>query len=223
MKRVAIVALVMLTVTLSAASVFAQGSTPGQTMGILSVSGNGTAYMPNITVVPGTPFDLFILAELDYGDIGRPSLNASTGLRAWEAGLTIPSSFLIAQATIRNVALNLGTPPNTDFLVGLTTAIIANTTPIDLVQYSIVFFGGAAPTDLLLELGQASQSSFNPPAAGFNDNIDVGECINLATGGGTECLRPFAVVRPAVVNCVNNCITPVETPSWGAIKANFGD
>lgn len=86
-------------------------TTPGEPPGLVYFSESPTHHDPFINVAPFTPFTLYLVADIDYADLGRADLNASVGIQAWEAGAVIPGlgeDFLITSATIRNESVNVG-------------------------------------------------------------------------------------------------------------------
>lgn len=204
--RVVLFLLLSITLTPTAS---AQSSSFGTPLGWLSVSADNTSYDPDIQAQPFVPFHVFLVADLDYGDIGRPELNSSTGIQAWEAGLDIPglgSDLIITGKVIRNGGVELGDQTNN--IIGLYSAILADQTPIDLVDYTVLSLVAGGLQDVRLTLGPSTPSSFSPERPGMADNIPVDECTNPVTGEPTSCLRAFANTSPAVINCVNDCIEP---------------
>jgi hypothetical protein len=221
MKRVAIAALVMLVVGMTALPVVAQ-TTIGQPLGWIYISANNTTYDPDIQIAPFTPISIYLMLNIDYGYINQAGLNSSVGPFSYEAAVVIPPVFTVTAALIRNKSLNLGSDRN--LIVGLNPAILANTTPIDLVEYTIgAFTPGADLVDLEFSIAAATPSSFSPAVPGMADNTAFGECT--FDGNPVKCLRPFAKISRAVSNCSADCVVPmpVEHNSWSALKGNFSN
>jgi hypothetical protein len=223
MERVVVATLVVLGVCAHYSPVIAQGSPQGLPLGRVSISARATDSWPQIGIPGFSSADVFVLIDLDYADIGRAELNVSTGILAWEGEFLIPPEFAILSKIVRNHSLSV-IEHSTNLIVGLSPVITAAETPTDLVHYRIGYFAGPdPPVDVWVTLGPSSPSSFDSESPGFNDNVDVGECTRASDGTPVSCLRPFAAVFGAVINCRTTCFwVPIETPSWSALKASYG-
>lgn len=223
MRRTSIAALVMLVVGLSALPVHSQTTGFGEPLGWIYLSDDNTDYSPDIVIPAFVPFKIYLMANLSYTYIGEPGLDASTGIQAFEASIDIPGlggEVVIQDAVIRNESVNIG--GTTNVIAGLYPAILAEQTPIDLVDYTLLLLAEGLQ-DVVLTIGPSTPSSFTPAAPGFSENTDIGECLNPVTGQGIECKRRFARVDGAVINCYNECpiLDPTEKKSWGEIKAHY--
>jgi hypothetical protein len=237
MKRVAIAALALLVLGGTAASSMAQ--TFGQELGSLYLSRSQTEYQPNLggAGVNGAPdedpiasfqnFSFYIVTEIDYADIGLGNQNGAAGLQAWEAAIDLGEAVgltVLSRTMFPGGAGDLGNG-NDNWVVFLGSQVTALSTPFVLVEYSGGFFGGEPPSDILVPIGSSSPSSFNPPVPGWNEGVALGECT--LNGNPIKCLRPYAFTGRMTINCVTQCLdvnnVSTETPSWGAIKANYGE
>jgi len=201
-------------------------STPGQPLGWIYLSSDNTVYKPDIYATAFVPFTFYMMLNLDYGFINRSDLNTSTGVQAWEASLILPAEFTILSVTVQGVSQYLGDATN--LIVGLPATILAAQTPTDLVAYSVGKFTPGDPVDVVLDIGPHSPSSFSPAAPGMNDSADIGECTKISDGSTVKCLRPFAKVSRAVINCNSPWCDPcgyigcaTENTRWSTIKATF--
>lgn len=187
----------------------AQDDRFGEPLGHLYFSSEATSYVPVITAPSFVPFTVYLVADLDYAEIGREELNFSTGIQAWEMGMELPglgSDFVVLNAVIRNLSINVGN--STNVIVGIAPALLAFETPIDLVEYAFLSPASPVPTDVTLSAGPSSPSSFDSAGPGWSESNNVGECINPVTGTSTNCLRTFAQVSPALIN-PSGCDDPV--------------
>lgn len=207
----------------------AQSSGFGEPLGHLYFSAEPTSYDPNITAPSFVPFTVYLVADLDYADIGREELNSNSGIAAFEMDMQLPglgSDFLVLSARIRNVAVNIG--DQTNVIVGINPPVLAAQTPIDLVEYTFLSVSPTVPTDARIEAGPASPSSFSPATPGWAESADIGECTNPVSGAPTKCLRAFAEVSPAVINPTGSLdpslvvvIPEAEVPSEGATRVTI--
>ena len=226
MKRLAVLMLLTLSMTIIPIGAQAQNSGFGVPLGWLYLSADNTGpYLPLIDAGVFTPFKVYLMVELSYASIGRGDLDNGVGLVAWEASVDVPGlgpDIIIQSAIFRNEGAVFGTDTNIQH--GMSAAIVAADTPIDLVEYNMVVFNSQGVNDVELTLGPSSPTSFAPATPGFNDSQDVGECTNPVNGDPQACLRPFSRLSGAIINCTTDCGGgPVAETRWGAIKARYGN
>ena len=153
-------------------SAAAQNSSFGEPLGRVYYSADPTSIQPSITAEPFVPFDVYMVLDLDYGDIGRPELNATTGVAAWETNLELAglgSDFIILSARIRSIALNVG--DRTNIIAGVSPPVLADQTPIDLVQYTLFAPVTDVPSDVVVTGGATTPTSFDPPSPGWVESL----------------------------------------------------
>jgi len=180
-----------------------------------------------------TEFPWYLLVEIDFRDIGLGDQNASNGIQAWEAYVSISDEITVIREVVQPPgSLNVGIRPprevnDSNWIVVTGTLIPADSTPFVLVEYTGLLLSDA--TDLHVDLAGAEPSSFTGtggpgPVPGWVEFHPTGECDN-------ECLRPFArwdhctgltvnTTHPYGCECVCIC-DPVSPTSWGALKARF--
>jgi hypothetical protein len=217
----------MLIVGMSAMPVAAQEVLFGQTMGSVYLSDSPTEYQPNkMDAALFTPFSVYLVTDIDYGDIGQSGINGAVGMQAYEVGVDFPPELTLISATIRNLSVNLG--GNSNLIVGLNPKITASQTPIDLVEFSLgAFSASTVLTDMHFTLHATTPSSFDPAVPGFNDSSNALEC-QKADGSPIKCLRPFAIAWQMSINCESQCVSrntgrPNANTSWSALKGNFAN
>ena len=167
-----------------------QAQTFGADVGTIYLSGSPTSYVDNIVVEPLTPFDFYIVAEIDYADIGAEEQNATNGISAWAAAPRIPSGIIITQVELnpRN-ALELG-----GWVIGLGVTFTASTSPLRLATLTGFIVVPVVTEDLMLEIHGVDPPIFFPPGPGFLDGEIMGEC-SLPDQTPTKCKRTFAVAK----------------------------
>jgi hypothetical protein len=208
----------MLCATLAAAQ--NDDSRYGHPLGTISFSGMPDAYEPYIIAGSFEPIDFYVIAQIDFADIGRAELNTQVGIYGWEAFATIPPEMIItSRMIVQPGAINLGSHEN--WILGLGDECFAWEFPLALVHYTALFTQTPEPMDLVLDLGPSVPTSFpNAPGPGWLDSEPSGECT-FPSGAPTKCLRLFAHVRGMRINCVQDCTVVTEPGSWGALKSRY--
>jgi len=88
----------------------------------------------------GSPFTVYLVAEIDFADIGATEQNASNGLSAWEASVQFPAGLtVLAIQRYPDTSINFGTAEqNTlNYLVGLGSTVPAGG-PVVLVEFQVL-------------------------------------------------------------------------------------
>lgn len=244
MKRLAIVALVLLAVGVTTQQ--AQAQIYGEAFGSLYMVNDVAADpfdIPTATcndnatnpIPPFQAFTWYLTVSVDFADIGMGNQNSSNGLGGYEAYVSIPDEITVTGSTFTPPgSINVGTPPadpnDSNWIVGTGALVSAVSTPIQIVTYNALLF--AAATNLELSLQGASPSSFTQPGGpgvvpGWLEWNPTGECQN-----NQPCLRPFGnwdicettfMINYDVAGktCESRCIIATETSSWGSLKARF--
>ena len=73
---------------------------------------------------------------------------------------------------------------------------------------------------MIVSVGPADPTSFDPPGPGFYESTDLGECEVIETGNSRQCLRPFAESLEACINPIG-CLTPLAEETWTRVKARY--
>jgi len=204
-----------LLLAVSASPAVAQGDseTVGQSLGAIYASASPTSYVPSLQVEAGGSATVYIIADIDYSEIGVPSENEFNGLFAWEASLQLPADvFSVGVALNPAGALNVGSPP--DFIVGTTQVLLAENSPLLLATISLVTVGliQEAP----VTLAPVPDPSIPDAMTWAEENAVGNECFTPT--GPTGCVRAFASSGGLVIN-----ESPVDTEesSFGALKAGI--
>ena len=214
-------ALVLAALTMLGSDI-AHGQLVGEPLGTIYLSATPHAREGMMTAGVFVPFEIYIVGDVDYGHIGRSDQNATNGPAGWEASVSMPAEILLLSTITHppGFAINLGN--TTNFLVGLGTIFTAATGPWTLVTYNTMILLPTPPTDLVVDLGAATPTTFvDSPAPGWVDGQVMNECF-LPTGLPSKCKRIFANVYGLRINCVTDCTVPTESKSWGSMKTNFG-
>jgi hypothetical protein len=242
MKRLAIVALVILAVGLTTQE--AQAQLYGEGFGDLYLVNDvaadpwdsATATCNDNATDPIPAFQAFtwyLVVHVDFADIGLGNQNGSNGLQAWEAGVSIPDEITVTGSTFNPPgSVNVGQPPadpnDSNWIVGTGVIVTAASTPIQLVTYNGLLLADA--TNLEITILAAEPSSFTSVGGpgevpGWVEWNETGECAS-------HCLRQFArwdvCETSFVVNydeagetCESRCIVATESTSWGGLKSRF--
>jgi hypothetical protein len=166
MKRIAIVALVLLAGGLTTHE--AQAQIYGQSFGEIYLV-NDVAADPmtancndNATdpINPFQQFSWFLVVKIDFEDIGLGNQNGSNGIQAWEASVSIPDEITVTGSTFNPPgSVNVGVPgdPNdSNWIVGTGVIITAASTPIEVVSYNGLLLAAATNLELVIR-GHALQ------------------------------------------------------------------
>jgi hypothetical protein len=218
MKRFAIAALSLFILGAAASSALAQTErsdvydTP---LGSIYVSQFPDSYYPYYQLFPlFSPQNVYIVADIDFGQIGGASQNLTNGIRAWEGGLTVPPGITILSATVTQQAINLG-QGNADYIVGVGPAIItADSTPRPLVTLSL--FAQAAVPPFTMEITPASTATFDGLSIWFEE-LSLNGCQNIQSGLPTPCFFLWETIGSMVLSTQ----IAVEEESWGGLKTRF--
>ena len=219
MKRFAIAALSLLILGTMVTPVLAQFErsdfydTP---MGSIYVSKEPNSYNPYWQLFPTfTQEFVYVVAEIDFADIGVGAQNVSNGIRAWEGGVTIPEGVNVLGNDWEG-AINLGTGAG-DYIVGIGTPIItAASTPTPLVTFSFLALA-AVETQEMMITASSSPSFPATPSSIWIEELTLNGCQNVQNQLPTQC---FFVWEFTGSMWISSGITN-ETESWGGLKSRF--
>jgi hypothetical protein len=204
-----------LILVLAATPAFAQGDSEsvGQPLGAIYVSGDASAYVPSLTLAAGGSATAYVIAEIDYADLGVPSENEFNGLFAWEAGLQLPPEVVVLSTVLNPTgAINLAGPPN--FIVGTGELLLAENSPVLLA--TLTLFSATEVQEAPISLVPVPDPSIPDALTWAEENAVGNECFTPT--GPTGCVRAFATSGGLVIN-----ESPVDTEesSFGALKAGI--
>lgn len=172
MKRFAIAVLALIVVGFMAMPATAQVNTlnPNR-LGDLYISAAQDSHVDYLQLIPiSSPFNFYLVIDIDFGDIDQASQNLTNGVQAWEAQAALPPTLFILGATLAPAtSINVGTQTgNTyDFLVG-TGSLVSAGGPQVLVSFQALatsaFSGTAtlAPVAAPSVPGEAVWVEFSP-------------------------------------------------------------
>lgn len=219
MKRFAIAALSLFILGATAGSALAQFDrtdvydTP---MGSIYISPFPDSYYPYFQSFPTfSAQNVYIVADIDFGDIGAASQNLLNGVRAWEGGVTAPPGVTILGADVEG-AINLGQGP-TDYIVGVGTPIItADSTPRPLVTLS---FLALAPIETFnMQIVPSSSPAFAAtPSSVWIEELTLNGCLNIQSALPTQCFFVWAFEGDMLISSD----IAVEEESFGGLKSRF--
>lgn len=216
MKRIAIATLALLIAGALAVPAQAQTTSFGTAFGSLYLSAatdQQVDYLQNIT--PGVQFEFYLVAEIDFSAIGEPGQNATNGIKAYEARVTVPASMFVLNQAADPAEVDIGTkaPPVFDYVVGTGQNVLASSTPRALVTFTGLFTAETGGT-VLAEVGTVANPSTDNP--NWVEWLAINECSTPT--GPTGCIREFTDFGNLRLS------TGVDTDqdSWGGMKAQFG-
>jgi len=217
MKRIAIATLALLIAGALAVPAQAQSDTFGDVdFGSLYLSADPEQQVDFLqNIAPGGQFEFYLVTEIDFSAIGEPGQNATNGMSAWEARVTVPASMFVLNQVATPVSIDIGAKaaPVFDYVVGTGQNVPADSTPRALVTFTGLF---TSPTDgtQLAEVGIVANPSADTPT--WVEWLAINEC-STATGP-TKCIRRFTDFGNLRLS------TSVDTDegSWGGMKAQFG-
>ena len=207
----------LLVLVVASAPAFAQedSQSVGQPLGAIYVSADSSGYVPSLTVPAGGSVTAYLIADIDYTDIGVPSENEFNGLFAWEGTLQVPPDILLAETQLSPVGRAINFAQSPDFIVGTGEILLAENSPALLATFTL--FSLAEVQEALVTLGPIPDPTI-PGTPIWAEGDAVGnECFTV--NGPTGCVRAFATAGGLVLN-----ESPVDTEetSFGALKAKVG-
>ena len=219
MKRIATAALSLLLMGALAGPAMAQ-SDVGDPFGDIYLSGAPNSYMPIMDanqIQLFQSFEFYLVADIDFADIGDASQNFSNGITAWEGSFTAPSQLIITNAALTpSNAQDFGNS-NTDFIVGVgINGIIADSTPLPLVTFNALVSAAIPAPGFEMVIGEASIPTI-PGTPVWQEILNVNGCTNRVTGAAEKCLYPFATIGSLTISTD----VATEDASWGTLKSGY--
>lgn len=92
---------------------------------------------------PNTPFEFYLVIEIDFADIGRGEQNSFNGIQAWEAQISFPPELhLLSETLLPARSINVGdrTDAVFDYVVGTGERVPAGSTQA-VVAFEAMFTG----------------------------------------------------------------------------------
>ncbi len=185
--------------------------TYGAQLGQISVSADSASLVDCAVVSPFVIFSVYVLADIDYADIGDPGRNATDGVGAWEFSVAFDNSALILVSTVLpggfpdfgNTFTN-GTTTTKDIRYGAGQCVPVGGGLVVLAE--IQFFATAPVSNQFITVGAATESSFG--AAPGGDAPGWVECLPF-----TDVRYPFASSMDLTLNAgviVDGDLEPTE-------------
>lgn len=217
MKRIATVALALLVTGAIARPVMAQ-SDVGAPLGSLYLSASNNSYEPIMqNLVVSQIYTIYLVADIDFADIGRPEQNASNGMTAWEASITAPPSmFILSRDRTPPESLRIGADDN-DFIVALGSTLAASTFPRPLVTISFLLGGPVPAPGFEMVVAPARAAQTVPGEAVWLEAQTANGCTNTLSGAPEACIFPFAFLG----NLTVSTDISAEESSWGELKKGY--
>lgn len=163
----------------------------------------------------GVPFKVYLVADIDFGDIGAAEQNASNGLSAWEASVQFPAGLtVLAIQRFPDTSINFGTAEqNTlNYLVGLGSTVPAGG-PVVLLEFLVLalrYF-----PDEWIRLGPVTTTPSVVDAPAWLEAVPASGCV--VNEQPTPCLYRFGEIRDVRISFG----LPAEATSFGAMKARY--
>jgi len=218
MKRIAIAGLAMVIMALAASTAHAQQNLYSERLGSLFASPYEDRYvdvMDGNQVTAGVPFTVYLMADIDFGDIGEAGQNVNNGIGGWEAAVTFPAGvFLLATEKYpTETVLDFGSVSGstTEYVIGTGSNIAVGTAPSKLIEWTIL---GSGAFDGMISLAPTAA----PTVAGESSWLEflaLNGCIinNLPT----PCLFRWESLGDLRVTTT----IPSEASSFGSFKSRF--
>lgn len=188
----------------------------GDALGAIYVSRTTDEYEPFVIIDEIPPFSIttfFVVADLDFDDVGAPEQNGLNGIQAWEGQIRFPFGLTLMSAEF--VGTNAGVS-DSDFLVDVgLPVLLANSTPRALATFTVVAHFEIQPNSKIELL--PSENPLARGVLGWREALDSNGCSSPETGAAVECFRPFAQVG----NLTFVLQGATEEGSWTAVKEMF--
>jgi hypothetical protein len=203
----AVALLLILLTTLAPSALWAQSQ--GDPLGRLYLSFAPDAEVRNAELEAMQSFELYLIAELDFTDIGDPDRNEQDGIKGWETCITIPPEVTVTNMEILRPGFN-GADDSCDenWIMILDSCAFGEDMPVAFVRYEAVLTTAARNVEL--SLGPASPSSIDTNAPGW---------FVCAPRGEPGDIRPF---EPdwSELTVINERVA-TDAFSWSAVKSLF--
>lgn len=200
----------------------------GQSLGEIYLSIDASTREDALIDQPiNTPFEFYLLADVDYADLGQPEVNGLNGIWAWETRVNIPESITIINRHLGPGSINVGSGED-NYIVGTPELLVVGLGPTTLVRYEAIIF--SVVPDEVLTISPSSPSTFDDDGnlglgPGWLEWMPLGDCDFTSRRPGSGCLRAFATWDARLVmNCVDEpeCVeTPTRQESWGTVKSRY--
>jgi len=170
-------------------------------------------YLDTAQLSPGVPFKVYLVAEIDFDDVGAPEQNVSNGLSAWEASVHWPAHFFVLAAQkYPETSIDFGSSVQgtSNYLVG-TGSTVPVGDPFVLIEYDVLI--GNHTRDWI-RVGPVTTIPSVTNSAAWLEAAPANGCeIN---GRPSPCLFRFYEANSLYVGNRSN-----EATSFGAMKARY--
>lgn len=182
-------------------------------VGSLYLSAEEGSYVSSLTT-GGANFTVYLVADIDFADVGDAGQNLSNGIGAWEAAVTLPDNpGLFLLTTIYTQAVDVGNKDTNvkNFIVGTGTTLSVGQ-PTTLVTFNLLETTPLGPT--AMTLGPATPASYAGEVV-WREAAALNGCD--LNGADEKCIFRFAFLGSLSLNGgVDN-----DADSFGSMKARF--
>ena len=218
LARTVLIVLVAIPVA-TATSVHAQSEQYGLPLGRLCLSFSASEHVATADREPFEQFNFFLLARVDWADVGLDGHNGFNGMAAWEASVNAPAGLTVmGREILPATSINVGIGTD-NYVVGTGSVYNVSRAHTTLVRFTAILMQDS-PDDLVLTVGASTPSSFEGTQPGWLEARSSGEC----PAPHRTCKRAFAEWNTRlVINCRDEAECKVSTvsTSWGAVKSAF--
>ena len=194
----------------------------GQPLGQLYLSFDASERVESQRISAFRSFRVYLLAEVDYGQLGNSGQNFVNGISSWEARIQLPAELLVLERVTPGSCCEVGcskrgTPDN--WFVSLCNEATAAFSPVVLVEY-LCLLTDLQTEGLKIGIAPAQPSSFadlgpRQPMPGWRERLPSGFC------GQQRCLRPFMDGWQNAGVVINPARVGVEASSFSALKSRY--
>ncbi len=162
---------------------------------------------------PFQTYTFYVVADIDFADVGAPEQNALNGIQAWEGRLEFSPELTLLSAEFEGTN---GGASDRDILVDVGLPIVlADSTPRTLATLTFLVTSDLSPGSQI-----ALRNSTNPLATGvigWREALDSNGCTSPETGAAVACFHPFELVER--LDFVRFGAT--EPGTWTGVKHTF--
>jgi hypothetical protein len=181
----------------------------GPDLGQLFLSFDPDLVDQDLDLEPNQTFDVYLRAQVDFGDLGEPARNDFDGIKTWETCVTMPPEITVLDRIVMHPSFNGADDScGENWQMVLDSCLRAENTPATLVRYRCRL--DLDVTNLEISLEAASPSSIEGERPGWFQCVFTGQPSDLHAfaSGYTE---------PVVINGG----VATDGASWSSLKGRF--
>lgn len=188
----------------------------GDALGAIYVSSTPNDYTPYATPEHVSPFvvgTFYVVADIDFADVGVPEQNALNGIQAWEGRVEFPPELILVEAEFEGT--NSG-ETDLDFVVDVGLPIVlANSLPRPLVTLRCLT---STQVPLFSQISLVpSTSPLAQGVIGWREALDSNGCSDPGSGAAAACYYPFEFVGSLTFELEG----ATEAGTWTSVKQMF--